>query len=145
MTNILQDSDPFLQAAKRTPVDLEAWAVSLMERHNRKSHLAPKLSPASKNFLREGGSSSGTNSSANDLPIGSLSINSSDSRQTASRPFPTRSTSATMTPDSQGSGSSNRMGMQLPGRSNGLNGQEFSSSSSSSKDSRRQGSANYMI
>ncbi|KAK4540158.1 hypothetical protein LTR36_009744 [Oleoguttula mirabilis] len=48
----LYDTDPFLQAAKRTPVDLEAWAVSMMEKHNRKSHLAPQLSPATKALLR---------------------------------------------------------------------------------------------
>jgi mitogen-activated protein kinase kinase len=41
----LFDTDPFLQAAKRTPVDLEAWAVSMMEKHNRKSHFEPQLSP----------------------------------------------------------------------------------------------------
>ena len=40
-----QDRDPFVQAAKRTPVDLRAWAVGLMEKDNRKSHLAPQLSP----------------------------------------------------------------------------------------------------
>ncbi|KAL1310468.1 hypothetical protein AAFC00_000761 [Neodothiora populina] len=49
----LFEHDAFLQAAKRTPVDLEAWAVSMMERHNRKSHLAfPQMSPASKALLR---------------------------------------------------------------------------------------------
>lgn len=48
----LYDNDPFLQAAKRTPVDLEAWAVSMMERHSRKSHLAPQLSPATLAMLR---------------------------------------------------------------------------------------------
>ncbi|KAK3069279.1 MAP kinase kinase (MEK) [Teratosphaeriaceae sp. CCFEE 6253] len=48
----LFDTDPFLQAAKRTPVDLEQWAVSMMERHNRKSHLAPQLSPVTKALLR---------------------------------------------------------------------------------------------
>ncbi|KYG49662.1 hypothetical protein M433DRAFT_965 [Acidomyces richmondensis BFW] len=37
----LYDADPFLQAAKRTPVDLAQWAVGMMEKHNRKSHLAP--------------------------------------------------------------------------------------------------------
>lgn len=42
----LYDADPFLLAAKRTPVDLEAWTVSMMERHNRKSHLAPQASPS---------------------------------------------------------------------------------------------------
>ena len=42
----------FLQAAKRTPVDLEQWAVSMMERHNRKSHLRPQLSPTTQASLR---------------------------------------------------------------------------------------------
>ncbi|KAF2683139.1 MAP kinase [Lentithecium fluviatile CBS 122367] len=37
----LYDHDAFLQAAKRTPVDLEAWAISMMEHNKRKSHLAP--------------------------------------------------------------------------------------------------------
>ncbi|KAM0568736.1 hypothetical protein ACHAP9_002435 [Verticillium nonalfalfae] len=39
----LFDRDPFVQAAKRTPVNLRDWAVSMMERDNRKSHLAPQL------------------------------------------------------------------------------------------------------
>ena len=51
-----QDRDPFVQAAKRTPVDLREWAVSLMERDNRKSHLAPQLSPATQDLLRSGDS-----------------------------------------------------------------------------------------
>ncbi|UZP35725.1 hypothetical protein NXS19_003541 [Fusarium pseudograminearum] len=37
----LFDRDHFVQAAKRTPVDLREWAVGMMERDNRKSHLAP--------------------------------------------------------------------------------------------------------
>jgi mitogen-activated protein kinase kinase len=48
----LYDTDPFLQAAKRTPVDLEQWAIGMMERHNRKSHLVPQLSPGTKALLR---------------------------------------------------------------------------------------------
>ncbi|SPO06586.1 probable MAP kinase kinase [Cephalotrichum gorgonifer] len=48
----LFDKDPFVQAAKRTPVDLQAWAVGLMERDNRKSHLAPQLSPGTQELLR---------------------------------------------------------------------------------------------
>lgn len=51
-SNVLQDRDPFVQAAKRTPVDLRDWAVSLMERDNRKSHLAPQLSPTTQDLLR---------------------------------------------------------------------------------------------
>ncbi len=46
-----QDHDSFVQAAKRTPVDLREWAVGLMERDNRKSHLAPQLSPATRELL----------------------------------------------------------------------------------------------
>ncbi|KAL9124763.1 MAG: hypothetical protein Q9217_005940 [Psora testacea] len=48
----LKDKDMFLQAAKRTPVNLEEWAVQMMERHNRKSHLAPQLSPSTQALLR---------------------------------------------------------------------------------------------
>lgn len=48
----LLDRDPFVQAAKRTPVNLREWAVGLMERDNRKSHLAPQLSPATQDLLR---------------------------------------------------------------------------------------------
>ncbi|KAI6367220.1 hypothetical protein MCOR25_004957 [Pyricularia grisea] len=48
----LFERDPFVQAAKRTPVDLREWAFGLMERDNRKSHLAPQLSPATADLLR---------------------------------------------------------------------------------------------
>lgn len=47
----LYDRDNFLQAAKRTPVDLQEWAVSMMDRHNRKSYLAP---PAPKSLKSDG-------------------------------------------------------------------------------------------
>lgn len=47
-----QDRDPFVQAAKRTPVDLREWACGLMDRESRKSHLAPQLSPATQELLR---------------------------------------------------------------------------------------------
>jgi len=59
----LYDTDPFLQAAKRTPVDLEAWAVSMMEKSNRRSHLAPQLSPSTQALLR-GEDQPSTNTSA---------------------------------------------------------------------------------
>ncbi|KAF2175726.1 dual specificity mitogen-activated protein kinase [Zopfia rhizophila CBS 207.26] len=50
----LYDADPFLLAAKRTPVDLEAWAISMLEHNKRKSHLAPTApSPAVREKLRE--------------------------------------------------------------------------------------------
>lgn len=47
----LYDRDNFVQAAKRTPVDLEEWAVSMMDRHNRRSYLAP---PAPKSLNSDG-------------------------------------------------------------------------------------------
>jgi mitogen-activated protein kinase kinase len=40
-TDLLQDKDAFLQAAKRTPVDLEGWARSMVDKYNRKSYLGP--------------------------------------------------------------------------------------------------------
>ncbi|KAF2008154.1 MAP kinase [Amniculicola lignicola CBS 123094] len=43
----LFEHDAFLAAAKRTPVDLEAWAVSMIEHNKRKSHLAPLAPSAS--------------------------------------------------------------------------------------------------
>ncbi len=49
-----QDNDPFLRAAKRTPVDLEGWAVSMMEKHNRQSHLVQPASSYPPNVLRGG-------------------------------------------------------------------------------------------
>lgn len=48
-----------MQAAKRTPVDLREWAVSLIEKDNRKSHLAPQLSPSTQQLLRSGDSPTG--------------------------------------------------------------------------------------
>ncbi|KAK0939277.1 MAP kinase kinase (MEK) [Friedmanniomyces endolithicus] len=77
----LYDTDPFLQAAKRTPVDLEQWAVSMMEKHNRKSHLAPMLSPATQALLRGEDGTPGTASTVRSM---------GSSRHTASRqPTPT--------------------------------------------------------
>ncbi|KAI1437781.1 kinase-like domain-containing protein [Xylaria sp. CBS 124048] len=54
----LFDNDAFVQAAKRTPVDLQAWAVGLMEKDNRKSHLAPQPSPAAQELLKSADSPS---------------------------------------------------------------------------------------
>lgn len=50
-----------MQAAKRTPVDLQEWAISMMERHNRKSYLAP---PAPKSLKDGATPTSSTSSSA---------------------------------------------------------------------------------
>lgn len=65
----LYDKDLFMLAAKRTPVDLQEWAVSMMERHNRKSYLAP---PAPKSLK-----SDGTSSEAHTTPATSATSNSS--------------------------------------------------------------------
>jgi len=77
-----------VQAAKRTPVDLREWAVGLIERDNRKSHLAPQLSPATQQILRSGDSPIvGTDSSrsqdyslptptSGDIPIGGADVRS---------------------------------------------------------------------
>lgn len=95
----LYDTDPFLQAAKRTPVDLEAWAVSMMERHNRKSHLAPQLSPSSRALLRgEDTPSQSSQSSINDhTPItGEIPIVATPPSNGTARPFPTRTSSANL-------------------------------------------------
>nr|POE58017.1 hypothetical protein CFP56_78349 [Quercus suber] len=94
----LYDTDPFLQAAKRTPVDLEQWAVNMMERHNRKSHLAPQLSPATKALLR-GEETPGTATmrsaqatpTSGVIPISSGAANGSSG---SARPFPLRTASA---------------------------------------------------
>lgn len=65
----LYDKDLFLQAAKRTPVDLQDWAVSMMQRDNRKSYLAP---PAPKSLK-----SDGTSSDSHNTPATSATSNSS--------------------------------------------------------------------
>lgn len=47
----LYERDNFVQAAKRTPVDIQEWAVSMLQRDNRKSYLAP---PAPKSLRSDG-------------------------------------------------------------------------------------------
>ncbi|KAF3479870.1 uncharacterized protein GIQ15_06846 [Arthroderma uncinatum] len=58
----LYDHDAFILAAKRTPVNLREWAISMMEQHNRKSYLAP---PAPKAITRDGGSGEAPSRSRN--------------------------------------------------------------------------------
>jgi mitogen-activated protein kinase kinase len=69
-----QEREPFVQAAKRTPVNLQEWAINLMERHNRKSHLAPQLSPATQALLR--GADSPSETSSGDIIIGGSNLTS---------------------------------------------------------------------
>jgi mitogen-activated protein kinase kinase len=77
----LYDKDNFLQAAKRTPVDLQEWAVSMMERHNRKSYLAP---PAPKS-LKSDGTSSDTSHTASSASPASFVGHLRDTPVTAKR------------------------------------------------------------
>lgn len=82
-----QDRDMFLQAAKRTPVDLQQWAVQMMERHNRKSHLAPQLSPSTQALLRgDLGSSSSEKTSSTSHPLTSPSRDSTPATQSSRTP-----------------------------------------------------------
>lgn len=105
--NFLQEREPFVQAAKRTPVDLKEWAVSLIEKDNRKSHLAPQLSPATQQLLRSGesptvGAGTSTYSSnspdyslptptSGDIPIGGGDIRSAITSPQNNEPSITRS------------------------------------------------------
>ena len=99
----LYDQDPFLQAAKRTPVDLQEWAVSMMEKHNRKSHLGPQLSPATRAMLRGEDTPSHSSSASfydrtptsGEMPYSSASsAGSSGNAPNSARPFPVRTSSA---------------------------------------------------
>lgn len=95
----LFDTDPFLQAAKRTPVDLEQWAISMMEKQNRKSHLVPPLSPSTKALLRgeETPATSLSSGSERTPTVGTIPISSANgaSAPNTARPsFPTRTSSA---------------------------------------------------
>jgi mitogen-activated protein kinase kinase len=78
-----QDKDNFLQAAKRTPVNLQEWAVSMMERHNRKSYLAP---PAPKALKRDGSRDSVVPFSASSTSTSSIDTRSTNSSHNATTP-----------------------------------------------------------
>ncbi|KIW02204.1 uncharacterized protein PV09_06360 [Verruconis gallopava] len=92
----LYESDPFIQAAKRTPVDLPAWAVSIMVQNNRKSHLVqPQDSPSASDLPRVNGSSGSSQAQTPtfadmDQQMSGLSINPE-----SGRPYPARTSSAT--------------------------------------------------
>ncbi|TVY84008.1 Dual specificity protein kinase FUZ7 [Lachnellula suecica] len=87
----LYEREPFVQAAKRTPVDLRQWACSLIERDNRKSHLAPQLSPSTQQLLRSGDSptTAAPESSEYSLPTptsGDIPIGGADVRSALTSP-----------------------------------------------------------
>lgn len=50
-------------------MDLREWAVSMLERDNRKSHLAPQLSPASRDVLRGDDPNASQTPTSGDIPI----------------------------------------------------------------------------
>jgi mitogen-activated protein kinase kinase len=98
-------------------VDLKEWAVGLLERDNRKSHLAPQLSPATQALLRSNdspvaGSTSATSPgyslptpTSGDIPIGGDGIRSAttspqyhDPIANAARPLPTSGSTGTARP-----------------------------------------------
>lgn len=74
----IQDNDQFIQAAKRTPVDMKAWAVEMMEKNKRKSHLMPPLSPSTQALLRSDLGNSTTPASnapsSGDIPVSASSV-----------------------------------------------------------------------
>lgn len=100
LTNcVAQERDPFVQAAKRTPVNLREWAVSLMERDNRKSHLAPQPSPGTQELLLGNHSPDGAaddraleTPTSGEIPIvGAIVSSPRDQHNSVSNRSPTRS------------------------------------------------------
>lgn len=113
-----------MQAAKRTPVNLKEWAVSLIEKDNRKSHLAPQLSPSTQQLLRSGDSPTGpcaSNSPDYSLPTptsGDIPIGGGDVRSSVTSPHrgdrsPTRNGSSNL---GRASGASSHAHPGLPPR-----------------------------
>lgn len=107
-----QERDPFVQAAKRTPVDLRAWAFSLMEKDNRKSHLAPQLSPTTQDLLRSRNSPDNAaddraleTPTSGEIPIvGAIVQSPRDQHNSISNRSPTRSDRGPVTGGSIGAG-----------------------------------------
>lgn len=103
-----------MQAAKRTPVDLREWAVSLIEKDNRKSHLAPQLSPSTQQLLRSGDSPTGhysSNSPDYSLPTptsGDIPIGGGDVRSALASPQYNEPIYNSRSPTKNGSGSLGR-------------------------------------
>jgi mitogen-activated protein kinase kinase len=89
----LFDSDPFLQAAKRTPVDLRQWAVGMMEKQNRKSHLGPPLSPSTEALLRSEDPETSAPPARRPSAI-AMPSNGSSAPPTARPQYPTRTSSS---------------------------------------------------
>ena len=99
----LYETDDFLLAAKRTPVDLQAWAVDMNNRQNRRSHLhqqgLPPEVPSVNRSQRSPHRQNGGQPTPNDLPLDSLSINGDGSGRPG---YPARTSSANQVPRSLG-------------------------------------------
>lgn len=124
---VKQEKDHFVAAAKRTPVNLQEWAIGLMERENRKSHLAPQLSPSTQALLRGDSTSSPSKESSassvsrtptsGEIPIGGEAMKPSPSTDTNSINTPLNSAGSRIkTPDTNGSStySSKSLGLERP-------------------------------
>jgi mitogen-activated protein kinase kinase len=87
----LYDSDPFLQAAKRTPVDLQEWAVSMMDEESQITIQAQ--SPTARTALRgDETPRQSMISASNRTPTMGETPNSATGP--SARPFPQRTSSA---------------------------------------------------
>ncbi|KAF2133833.1 kinase-like protein [Dothidotthia symphoricarpi CBS 119687] len=120
----LYDHDAFLQAAKRTPVDLEAWAVSMIEHNKRKSYLAPTVpSTQIREKLRERSPPSRRGSAdvrSHASNPSQSSIGSASQGSVPPRPYPVRTSS---------NASQNAMSLPIrpaPGLSEGTNSRPHS-------------------
>ncbi|KAJ5192947.1 hypothetical protein N7449_009089 [Penicillium cf. viridicatum] len=86
----LYDKDAFLQAAKRTPVNLEGWATSMMDQEKRKSYLGPPI-PTSLSREASTSASKSTSSPAaapTSTNIGKPPLISKPTRTPQQSPFP---------------------------------------------------------
>lgn len=149
-----QSEDPFIQAAKRTPVDLAAWAVSMMVSNNRKSHLVMPHSPSPVDLPRVNGSSNAASSQPSaqtptfkdvDQKMSALTIDSNIPMQpptidgrtpttsSSQRPvYPARTSSATSVAQSPNTSSLPFRQPPSLGVSNGVSDRQVRTSSSAS-------------
>lgn len=107
----LFEREPFVQAAKHTPVDLREWAVGLMEKHNRKSHLAPQLSPATRTMLNSSESPpSGATPTSGEILISGLSGGGESRSVSSPRDHAVGSIHSARSPTKLGSSGSSSLG-----------------------------------
>ncbi|KAJ5510815.1 hypothetical protein N7453_002918 [Penicillium expansum] len=90
----LYDKDAFLQAAKRTPVNLEGWATSMMDQEKRKSYLGPPI-PTSLSREASTPTSNSTSPAAahTSATIGKPPLISKPTRTPQQSPFPSHTVS----------------------------------------------------